>query len=85
MFCHQGFWLIGWPHVFIVVMAIIGAVATAIWSYFALHADLRNRDGTTPTVREMWQHIFGLLAYFVLGFVVFGGGTLAALRIAHAL
>lgn len=85
MFCSHGFWLIGWPHIVTVVVAIVGAVGTAIRGYFLLHGDVRNPGGTPLSTRQQWQHIFGLLAYFFLGFVVVGGSCLVAFRITHAL
>lgn len=56
----------------VVVIAIVGAVGTAMWGWFSVHGDLRNRDGTTLSTRESWNHIIGLLSYFVLGLVVSG-------------
>ncbi len=65
--------------VVVAIMAVVGAIITAIWGYFSVMGDLRNRDGTVPTSREHWHHILGLLAYFLLGLIVCGGGTVVAI------
>lgn len=74
-----------WPAVVVAVIAVAGAVSTAIWGYFSVMLDTRNQDGTVPTTREHWNHILGLLAYFFLGLVVFGGGTIVVIEIVGSL
>lgn len=76
---------ISWQVIVGFVVAVYAAIGTAMWGYFSLHADLRNHDGTRPTAREHWARIFGLLAYFSLGWILFGGGTYVVLQIVHAL
>ena len=62
---------ISWQAVVVAIIAVAGAVITAIWGYFSVMNDLRNRDGTIPCAREQWNHILGLLAYFMLGLILF--------------
>jgi hypothetical protein len=49
------------------VVAMVSGVACAIANYFWLHAD------TGLSRRQMWEHIGGLLFFFILGNI--GGGT----------
>jgi hypothetical protein len=76
-----GFWSAAWPAIVMVIIALWGAVGTAIWAYFFLHDDVRNLDGTRLTARDKWKHIFALLAFYTLGFLVFGGGAVVVYRI----
>lgn len=81
--CHS-FWSIGWAQILVIVLAITGAVCTAIWAYFFVHDDVRNCDGTRLSAQDKWHHILALLAFFILGAVVCGGGAIVAFRILDA-
>lgn len=61
----------GLPHLVIAVFALMSGVCTAIAAYFWLHND------TNLTRTQMWEHIWGLLTFFVGGFLT--GGLLATI------
>lgn len=75
---------LSWQIVAGLVASLYGAIGTAMWGYFSLHNDLRNRDGTVPTTREHWIRILGLLAYFSIGWIAIGGVFYVVLRVVSA-
>lgn len=77
--------VISWQILVSAIVSLYSAIGMAMWGYFSLHSDLRNRDGTVPSVREHWTRIFGLLAYFSLGWIAFGGGTYVVIQLIKAL
>lgn len=76
---------LSWPIVIGLVASLYGGIGAAMWGYFSLHSDLRNRDGTVPSVGESWSRIFGLLAYFSAGWVVIGGCVYVVIRVVSSL
>lgn len=77
--------VISWQTLVSAIVALYSAIGMAMWGYFSLHSDLRNRDGTVPSTREHWGRILGLLAYFSIGWIAFGGGTYVALQLIQKL
>jgi hypothetical protein len=67
-------WIFHLEHLLVVVAGVVGGVVTAIANYFWIHSD------TNMTREQMWAHIWGIFAFFVMGCCLFGVGTYLVLR-----
>lgn len=54
------------PNLIVGLVAVLGGVVMAIANYFWLHAD------TEMTRKQMWEHIWGLLCFYIVGMLIFG-------------
>lgn len=58
------------------IIAVVGGVIMAVANYFWLHSD------TQLTTKQMWEHITGLVFFFLLGNIVFGLAAWCVLKAA---
>lgn len=63
------------PNLAVGVGAMFSGVGLAIANYFWLHSD------TGLSRRQMWEHIFGLLFFFILGNILGGTALYVAMRL----
>ena len=58
---HEFIWGHDWAWVTIIVVGVVCGVITTIINYFWIHSDVGMTRG------QMWDHVLGLLAFFLLG------------------